>query len=147
MKPSEIRRALLCEHAAIRASVARLRGVADSVAWGAPPRALRDTLADLADLVRMHNLREEALMTNVFPMLDGWGRIREEVMRDEHVSEHDEIYEALLRAGATPDPRISAATANLLCDRLLMHMLREERVFLAEDVLSDDDQPADSFGG
>lgn len=147
MKPSEIRQELIGQHSGIRARVAGVRAVAQSVAWGGPPRMLRDALAELADAVRMHNLREESLMAEVFPMLDGWARIREEVMREEHATEHEQLYDALLRAGASPDPRISAATANLACDHLLLHMIREERVFLAEDILTDEDQPVDSFGG
>jgi len=145
MKPTEVRRQLLDEHALLRAMMADARTLAASTAERSA--ALHEALAEIAEALRAHNVHEEELTEQVLPMLDGWGNTRKDVMRDEHVAEHRELYEALLVATTTPDRRLAAATANAVFDQMLAHMDREERVLLAEDVLSDEELPPDSFGG
>ena len=147
MKPSEIRSELMEQHARLRALLVHAREVAERTAKMRTTAELRDTLAEVADYVRMHNLCEESLLRDLLPTLDGWGRVRAEVMNDEHVDEHRQLYEALLVASTTSDPVLAAGKANELFDRMFVHMEREERVLLAEDVLSDEELPPDEFGG
>ncbi len=136
MKPSEIRRDLLAEHARLRTAMQNARN--------AGARDLHDALVEVADFLREHNLREEELMRQVFPTLDAWAPIRADVMMEEHVDEEREMVDVLTDASATTDVAVAAAK---LFDRILEHMTREEEVFLGEDVLSDDAFVPDSFGG
>lgn len=138
MKPSEIRRELLDQHAEIhrRLEVARF----------AAPEDLHGALVRLADYLRVHNLREEELMTDIFPQLDAWGMIRAEVMVGEHLEEHRELWEAVLDTSKTTNEALAASKTRALCERIHEHMLREEKVFLNEEVLSDD-ASIDYFGG
>jgi len=138
MKPSEIRRELLDQHAEIhrRLEAARFAG----------PDALHGALVRLADYLRVHNLREEELMTDIFPQLDAWGMIRAEVMVGEHLEEHRELWEAVLDTSETTDATVAASRTRELCERIHEHMLREEKVFLNEEVLADE-ATADYFGG
>lgn len=138
MKPSEIRRELLDQHAEIhrRLDAARF----------AQPKDLHGALVRLADFLRVHNLREEELMTDIFPQLDAWGMIRAEVMVGEHLEEHRELWEAVLDTSETTDEAVAASKTRELCERIQDHMLREEKVFLNEEVLADEER-VDYFGG
>ena len=138
MTPSEIRKELLEQHAEIhrRLDAARF----------AEPKDLHHALVRLADYLRVHNLREEELMTDVFPTLDAWGMIRAEVMVGEHLEEHRDLWEALLDTDSTLDNALAAAKTRDLCERIHEHMLKEEKVFLNDEVLADDAR-ADYFGG
>jgi hypothetical protein len=138
MKPSEIRRELLEQHAEIHRRLERAKL--------AEPADLHQELARVAEYLRMHNLREEELMTEVIPILDAWGMIRAEVMVGEHLEEHRDLWEAMLEANATLEPTSARAKVSELFERIHQHMLREEKVFLNEDVLADDES-VDSFGG
>ena len=137
MKLSEIRQELIGQHVELhhRMESARM----------ADPTELHGALVRVADFLRMHNLREEELMTEVFPTLDAWGMIRAEVMVGEHLEEHRELWEAVLDI-ARMDPEAARAKATQLFEQLHVHMLREEKVFLNDDVLSDVVR-ADYFGG
>ena len=137
MKPSEIRRELLDQHAEIHRRIEAARF--------AEPTELHGALVRLADYIRVHNLREEELMTEIFPQLDAWGMIRAEVMVGEHLEEHREIWEAVLHTSEA-DPATAAAKTRVLAERIHEHMLREEKVFLNDEVLSDE-ASADYFGG
>jgi hypothetical protein len=138
MKPSEIRQELLGQHAEIHRRLEAARY--------AEPTDLHGALVRLADCLRVHNLREEELMTDIFPQLDAWGMIRAEVMVGEHLEEHRELWEAVLDTSETTDPLVAASKTRELCERIHEHMLREEKVFLNDEVLSDDVQ-VDYFGG
>ena len=138
MKPSEIRRELLDQHAEIHRRLETARF--------AEPKDLHGALVRLADYLRVHNLREEELMTEIFPQLDAWGMIRAEVMVGEHLEEHRELWEAVLDTSETTDEAVAASKTRELCERIHEHMLREEKVFLNEEVLSDE-AGIDYFGG
>ena len=140
MKPSEIRRELLDQHTAIKRKMGEARHAPTA-------RDLHRLLVEIGDLLRKHNAREEELMTEVFPTLDAWGMIRAEVMVGEHIDAHRELFETLLAANATNDAVVAKRKAIELFDRILEHMTREEKVFLCEEVLSDDGFVPDAFGG
>ena len=85
-------------------------------------------------------------MSDVFPQLDAWGMIRAEVMVGEHLEEHRELWQAVHDASETTDPDVAASKTRELCERIHEHMLREEKVFLNDEVLADE-APIDYFGG
>ncbi len=86
-------------------------------------------------------------MAQVFPELDAWGPTRHEVMNEEHILEHEKLVNALVDTYAESDARAVAHVVAGLFDELTRHMEREEKVFLGENVLGDDEKPPDAFGG
>src|SRR5450432_1580018 len=63
MKPSEIRRALLAQHANSRIMMDVTQTIAEGARLGLPGRGdLRGCVVLLADALRSHNLREEELL-------------------------------------------------------------------------------------
>jgi len=148
MKPSTIRAELLRQHDDLRARIRVIRAVAERSLHGEDGREeLRRQLTLLTDAVRKHNAREELLMSKVFPDLDAWGPVRHAVMDEEHIIEHEKLVAALIETSANPDPKAVAKTALELFDAMGVHMDREERVFLSDEVLSDEEPPPDAFGG
>jgi hypothetical protein len=154
MTPSEIRSELLGQHEKLRTKMAETRIEAERCAAGALPlRGLKLCLCELANALRMHNLREEELLHDVLPDVDAWGKARTETMLDEHVHEHQEIYATLLTFGACNDADPASAfepAAGAVLDliaRITSHMAYEEQAYLAEDVLTESTVPPDSFSG
>lgn len=148
MKPSEMRVELMGEHADLRAKIEETRGAAGRCQSGEDAREqLRGCLARLADAVRMHNQHEEEVMRAVVPWLDGWGPTRAALMLDAHVREHEDVYRSLMASSENCEAYVAAAAALKLIDQMLVHMAHEEKVFLDENVLNDDDAMPDSFGG
>jgi len=148
MKPSELRIELMQEHADLRAKIEETRAAADRCQNGEDAREqLRGCLSRLGDAVRMHNQHEEEVMREVVPWLDGWGPTRKALMLEAHVREHQDVYSSLMAASENSEAYVAAAAALKLIDQMLGHMAHEEKVFLGEDVLNDDDAMPDSFGG
>ncbi len=148
MNPSDIRTELLRQHEDLRARIRVLRAVTERCLAGENAHEeLRRLLTGLTDAVRAHNAREEQLMAKVFPELDAWGPVRREVMNEEHILEHDVLVGALIDAYAASDAKAAARNVVGLFDEILAHMAREEKVFLAPEVLADDEAPPDAFGG
>lgn len=140
MKASQMRAELCEEHAQLRAMIDVVRRLAARPSQGTAGReALRGAVVQLADALRRHNLREEELLGGIIPTVDAWGPVRAEIMDEEHVAEHEELYAALLGQDGQP--------VESLLDRVLDHMAREEAAFLNEDVLRDDVIVTDYFGG
>jgi len=148
MQRQEIRSELIAQHRHLRSEMSALRSAAQRClrgddAWD----ELRHGLIELTRMLRVHNAREEALMADVFPDLDAWGPIRQQVMDEEHVAEHAKTEAALTFAIAEHDvTKAVSATVHAL-DELASHMDREEKVFLSTDVLTDEPIQPDSFGG
>jgi hypothetical protein len=90
---------------------------------------LREHLVRLTDAIRMHNLREEALLRDLIPSADAWGPTRAEIMIEEHIQEHDRLCAALLGIPCTP-PEFAAAGIAALVGLIGEHMDREEAAFL-----------------
>ena len=148
MKPSTIRAELLRQHEDLRARIRVTRAVAKRCLRGEDAREeLRRQLTLLTDAVRKHNAREEVLMAKVFPELDAWGPVRHAVMDEEHILEHEKLVAALVESSANPEPKAIAKAALELFDAMAVHMDREEKVFLSEEVLTDEEPPPDAFGG
>lgn len=148
MKRSDIRNELLKQHQSLLARIRVLRGVAERCLAGEDAHAeLRRLLTALTDAVRAHNAYEEELMSGVFPWLDAWGPIRREIMNEEHILEHEGLVNTLVETNATGDAKQAARLVNSLFDQMVRHIEREEKVFLAADVLADEEAPPDAFGG
>jgi hypothetical protein len=148
MTPSEIRKELLEEHADLRAKIEATRAAAERWRRGEPAREeLRSCLAVLADGFRAHNRREDELLHELIPTVDAWGPARADVMRAEHVEEHKDLYEALIDAGAAADATAGVPPVLKVLEKMIRHIVEEERSFLGADVLRDDAVTTDSFGG
>ncbi len=148
VNPSDIRIELLRQHEDLRARMRVLRAVTERCLAGEGAHAeLRRLLTGLTDAVRAHNAREEQLMSTVLPALDGWGPVRQEVMSEQHIEEHEKLVNALVDTYAESDPKAVARVVVGLFDEMTLHMEREESVFLGENVLNDDEKPPDAFGG
>lgn len=141
MNRSAIRAALLRDHDDLRARMRVIRAIAGN------RDELRRLLTMLTDAVRKHNAREEAMLAKVFPDLDAWGPVRRSIMDEEHILEHERLVDALVETAANEDPAAAANIALRLFEKMEAHMAREERVFLSEEVLTDEDVPPDAFGG
>jgi hemerythrin-like domain-containing protein len=137
--PSEIRRALLEEHARLRTLLGELEELARRRADGEDVgRRLPALAAKLARAVEVHNAAEEQVLEPLLRSVDAWGPLRIDEMLVEHVKEHAEIVaalEAATRIGA--DAELARAIPRLAAT-LREHMEIEERTFLARDLLRDD---------
>jgi iron-sulfur cluster repair protein YtfE (RIC family) len=148
MTPSQIRKTLLEEHAGLRARFERARGaIAEGRASGKAPDGLRECLEELSAALRAHNQNEETVLRELLRDVDAWGPARADIMDESHVEEHDELLGALLAANGAADPEAVARDVVSVIDRLEEHMVREEEILLAEDVLRDDDVVIEYFGG
>jgi hypothetical protein len=140
MKPSEIRDELLSQHRGLRAHLDSAREVAERWARGEATRSdVRDELAGLADALRRHNLREERALGDLIRTMDPAGPARAAIMDDEHVGEHREMSDTLVRLTRAADPGEGGRELQNFCTRLLDHMTWEEKAFLNAMVLQDDD--------
>jgi hypothetical protein len=124
--------------------MAATRAVAEDAGSGAgDPRA---SLLHLANALRTHNLREEALLKDIILSTDAWGAARAAIMTEAHVKEHARLCEALLEIPYAPVELARSAIAAVV-DSIREHMDREEEAFLGEDVLRDDIVVANQSGG
>jgi iron-sulfur cluster repair protein YtfE (RIC family) len=137
--PSEIRRTLLDEHARLRRLLDELEDLAQREAQGEElGRRVPALAGQLARAVEAHNAAEEQVLEPLLRTVDAWGTQRIEDMLVEHVKEHAEIVAALDAAGrAATHPEFARAFPRL-AESLRAHMDREERTFLARDLLRDD---------
>jgi hemerythrin len=149
MKLSEIRAELLREHSALRGVLREATAAAER--WRAGDAArdeLHGALGRLAEQVSAHNTHEEELLRDIIPTIDAWGKVRAETMLEEHSSEHAELHATLIEAGSTADVTVAVRAVFKLAERMDEHMSREEKSFLGDDVLRDEDgPPTDYFGG
>jgi hemerythrin len=139
MKPSEIRDELIAQHRGLRARIDAARLA--SLRWTsgeASESHVRDALAELADALRAHHLREESTLRELIRSIDAPGTEREEIMDDEHVREHREMFDTLSRVGNTQAPADAGRELESFCSQMLAHMTWEEKAFLNRSVLRDD---------
>jgi hypothetical protein len=138
MKPSEIRRELLGQHAAIRSMTEVAHTILKRPRGGHPEQGdLNDCVARLAEAVNAHNAREEELLRDVVPRVDAWGKERASVMDHEHTVAHRRLDEAM-RGIHLVEPELAAVGVLALLRLIREHMDREEAAFLNEEVLRDD---------
>ena len=145
MKPSEIRGELLRQHAQIRIMMDVTLTIAKGARLGAPGRGdLQGCLVRLADALRTHNQREEALLRDIIPSVDAWGPARAAIMTEEQRTRS-----ARRRASGYPvhASRVRSRGDRRAVDLIRQHMDREEAAFLGEDVLRDDIVVTNQSGG
>jgi hypothetical protein len=148
MTLSEIRTMLLQQHAALRVQIEEVRNDAKRWHRGELSRdALQECLQRLADELRAHNSCEERHLRDIIPTIDAWGQARSEVMTEVHLDEHRNLCAGLIGATISADADRGSAAIFLLLDSMLEHMRREEEIFLASDVLTDEIRIGESFGG
>lgn len=143
--PSEIRRALLEEHARLRVLLDELEDLAARAAQGEElGRRVPALAGQLARAVEAHNAAEERVLEPLLRSVDAWGALRIDDMLVEHLREHAEIVAALDAAGRGASSVELARTFPRLAAEMRAHMDREERTFLARDLLRDDIVNVDS---
>jgi len=148
MKTSEIRDELLAQHASLRGRLEAARLTVARWRTGAAPQIrVRDELSAIADALRSHNLLEERSLRDIVRRVDAWGPARKDILEEEHIREHRELHDALVRIARATDAQRGADAFDGLRAHLLAHMAREEKAFLNESVLRDDDVAIDATDG
>lgn len=150
MRPSEIRDALIREHGELRSLAAEVRRQAERVVRGDTDElaGLREALVRLGAALHAHNRHEEALLRDEIRTIDAWGPQREALMDEHHASEHAEAERALGELTRGDDGASAMASgSNALVDKLLQHMLAEEKDLLHPDLLRDDVVTIQGFSG
>ncbi len=139
MKLSEIRNALVAEHAALKEEAAHIDTEVKRVLAGEPSLTDLGTAMDrFAARLATHNRQEESLLRAELRNIDAWGPQREALMDEEHAAEHADLARALSDAGRLSDPQEVARRVSAMVERVLEHMRREEKELLHPDVLRDD---------
>jgi hypothetical protein len=139
VKASEIRDELIAQHVGLRAHLGTAQRVAERWARGEASQShVREALAQVADALREHNLREERALRELIRTCDAWGPAREGIMDDEHVREHREMFDTLIEVSRAQDPREGGRELEKFCAGMLAHMTWEEKAFLNATVLRDD---------
>lgn len=138
MKPSDVREELLEQHAGLRGHLDAARLAAERWSCGEASRDdVHAKLAELAEALRVHHLREERALSELIRSVND---DEDRFMDDEHVREHREMLDALTRVGRANDPREGSRELESFCANVLAHMTWEERAFFNERVLPDDER-------
>ena len=150
LRPSEVRRLVLEDHARLRLRLRDLRAAAEWAGTGDPSRGaelLRE--AELfADLFFRHLEMEEAQLLPLLRTIDAWGSERARLVLDEH-REQRRLLLGYVRDLHDPHSglaRLARETLALIAD-IEADMLHEEESVLSEDLLRDDVISLDPMGG
>ena len=139
MELNELRKELIRQHNEVRQLADRVAATAERARMNAA--VLPDVLVlleSLHDALQAHNAFEEGTLHDVLPGIDAWGPVRDRLMTQRHSEEHQAILGAIQAAtGHDTVAHIADGTAGVLRD-IANHMDREEKEFLAADVLCDD---------
>jgi len=147
MKPSEVRRTILEDHATLRARFADLQDLLAALRRDGDPAsaadARREQVRELAAALRQRFLRhlelEEGTLVPALRRTDSWGDERARRVLAEHADQRRRLDELLEHMG---DPACSdaalAVELETLVEDLLTDMEHEERSVLSERLLRDD---------
>jgi Hemerythrin HHE cation binding domain len=131
---------VLAQHARLREIVFDMRSAANAIRTHPRPGAdlfeqLRTSIAILDGELHLHLATEEAVVEPVLSRIEGWGRVRLDLLRAEHAHQR-----AILIALRSPslDRDALARRAVALADDLLADMGAEERDLLSPELVSDD---------
>jgi hypothetical protein len=139
MKLSEIRNALVADHAALKQEATQIEAEVQRILAGEPSlNDLRAAMDRFAGQLATHNHHEESLLREELRNVDAWGPQREALMDEDHAAEHADIARALSDAGRLSDPKEVARRVHAMVERVFEHMRREEKEILHPDVLRDD---------
>ena len=148
MNQNAIRDELLEQHATLRGMIEDVRRSACHPHESDAMRSdLHDHMRRLAVAFHVHNLHEEDVLKGLLTTVDAWGPVRQEIMSEEHVAEHVELYAALTDMSMTSRSAIVDRPLVAGLNRILAHMAREEIAYLCEDVLRDDGVIVNQFSG
>jgi iron-sulfur cluster repair protein YtfE (RIC family) len=150
MRPSEVRRTVLGEHAKLRGLLAEVQSLVSLVARG--HRDAEDLLRErgraLHDFFCGHLDLEDRILVPALRQSDGWGEERARLVSEEH-REQREIMSYILERLTDPQrPGILVARdLASLADRLAADMMHEEDAMLSDRVLRDDVIAIDAMTG
>ncbi len=132
MKASDIRDELLDQHAGLRDQIVAARLAAEGWSRGELSQAdVHARLAELADALRVHHLREERAVSQLIRSLDGF-------LDEEHANEHRQLLDDLARVSRAQNAGDGGRELERFCERVLAHLTHEERTFLNTSVLQED---------
>jgi hemerythrin-like domain-containing protein len=135
LSPTDVRRALLAEHAQLRELLDQLEEVAGRVRTGLDVPARLGRLVDsFRQTLETHNENEETFLEPMLRELDAWGPIRADRLLREHVDEHIDMLSLI----DSPDPEMLASTIPVFAELLRAHIMQEEKSFLSAELLHDD---------
>jgi hypothetical protein len=140
MKLGKMRDELLAQHEGVRGHLAA--ALRASHQWGCGKQSsaqLHDELERLVAALRSHHLSEERALRELARHIEEGTPGHDAMPAPEHVSEHRELCDALLRLGSMPDPGESGRELQRFSERLLAHLTWEEKAFLNAAVLRDDE--------
>lgn len=148
MKPSEIRRRVLADHAELRMRLAELSSIASHILAGRTgvKAPLRKKVNGLCNALLRHLVMEENFLLPAIREVDAWGPIRAGRMEQEHQAQSAAL-EWLLCVSEQEESRELARAVNAFGRSLLKDMDVEERELLNPDLLRDDLISIDQFVG
>jgi hypothetical protein len=138
MKPGKIRDELLSQHEGVRGHLAAALRASHQWAQGQQPAAqLHDELERLAAALHNHHLSEERALRELARHIEEGAPGHDAMRAPEHVGEHRELCDALLRLSSMPEPGESGRELQKFSERLLAHLTWEEKAFLNAAFLRD----------
>ncbi|MCP5060751.1 MAG: hypothetical protein GY937_28990 [bacterium] len=150
LRPSEVRRLVLEDHARLRLRLRDLRAAAEWAATGDPSRGaelLRE--AELfAERFFRHLDMEEVQLVPLLRTIDAWGNERAELVLEEHREQRRLLLGFVedLRDPHNALARLARETLSLI-SRIEAEILHEDESVLSEDLLRDDVIALDPMGG
>lgn len=141
MKPSEVRRRILTEHAKLRGLLAELESLVQLVAKGhpEPAEALRERGIEFHDFFLDHLQLEDAILVTALREADAWGEERAALVAREHLEQREMMADMLVRLkDAQRQSGELAADLLELTVRIREDMEQEEQVLLDSRILRDD---------
>ncbi len=150
LRPSEIRRMVLEDHARLRLLLRDLRAAAEWARTGDRTRSveLKREAERFADRFFRHLDMEERFMVPLLRTVDAWGEERAQLVLDEHRDQRKLLlsYVQELSKPNADIGRLARRTLFLIAD-IETDMLHEEESVLSENLLRDDVVTLDPMGG
>lgn len=150
LRPSEVRRLVLEDHARLRIRLRDLRAAAEWAGTGDPSRGaelLREA-ERFAELFFRHLEMEEAQLVPLLRTIDAWGNERADLVLREHREQRLPLlgFVEELRDPRQGLARLARETLALI-SRIEAEILHEDETVLSEDLLRDDVISLDPMGG
>ncbi|NNL67957.1 MAG: hypothetical protein HKP30_17040 [Myxococcales bacterium] len=150
MRPSEVRRHVLSDHAHLRERLTRIVRYAGAVVRGgsAPAGVLRMEGEALLEFMEQHMSYEDQHLVPILREADAWGDVREERFAAEHREQRELLAYALAQLVEPSRPeRVVAQMLLDLAELLEKDMHEEEAAFLDPRIVRDDPITIDLFAG
>ncbi len=141
MRPSEVRRRILEEHARLRGLLSEVESLVELLRQGHEEMepSLRERGTELHDFFLRHLELEDVILVTALREADGWGDERAGLIACEHREQRELMSQihARLIDGGCPGQTLARELGELSV-RIREDMCEEERVMLDERVLRDD---------